>query len=216
MQTSLKKNILNIKRGDLQITPLFWFVDRVPKKSSAIFGCNKTHALKTHRWGHKKSPGRFGGSEGVVPHCNLVGCGSLRWLESVSESRTSQKVVRHWKKRMNPFFASCSCYFFLFMLFHLKNWADDIEAREWSIATAIESLTSNISGQTRGFPPLVVSGAYLVAPATPVVWAWTDSSPSWSITYHSSFAGGCVMPLLPGCQRGWKVGPGRPPPVSQC
>lgn len=54
-----KKHILNIKRGDLQITPLFWFVDRVPKKSSAIFGCNKTHALKTHRWGHKKSPGRW-------------------------------------------------------------------------------------------------------------------------------------------------------------
>lgn len=112
-----KKNILNIKRGDLQITPLFWFVDRVPKKSSAIFGCNKTHALKTHRWGHKKSPGRFGGSEGVVPHCNLVGCGSLRWLESVSESRTSQKVVRHWKRGWTRFLqavlviSSCLCYF---------------------------------------------------------------------------------------------------------
>lgn len=168
------------------------------KKAQRFLG-----ATKPTPWKHtgeviksRLADGRFGGSEGVVPHCNLVGCGSLRWLESVSESRTSQKVVRHWKKRMNPFFARCSCYF-LFMSFHLKNWEDDIEAREWSIATAIESLTSNIrAGAAWG--------------ATPVVWAWTDSSPSWSITYHSSFAGGCVMPLLPGCQRGWKVGPGRP------
>lgn len=48
-----------------------------------------------------------------------------------------QKSWSDMKKRMNPFFLQAVSCYFLFMSFHLKNWADDIEAREWSIATAM-------------------------------------------------------------------------------
>ena len=50
----------------------------------------------------------------MVPHCNLVGCG-IRWLESVSESRTSEKLET---KDEPVFFASCSCYFLFMSLSH--------------------------------------------------------------------------------------------------
>lgn len=196
-----KKKHFNIKRGDLQITPLFWFVDRVPKKLSDFWVQKKPRLENTKWWGHKKSPGRFGGSEGVVPHCNLVG-----FVESVGwnpfQTADGFKSRSEMEKKDEPvFFASCSCYF-LFMSFHLKNWADDIEAREWSIATAIESLTSNIS---RRFPSF---GGFGRLPRG----TCHTGSLGLDRFITSSFASGCVMPLLPGCQRGWKVGPGRPHP----
>ena len=126
---------------------------------------------------------------------------------------TSESCRPTWKKKDEPvFFASCSCYF-LFMSFHLKNWGDDIEAREWSNRDSYRKSYLQYFRANARFPSF---GGFGRLPRGTchgrVVWAWTDSSPSWSITYHSSFASGCVMPLLPGCQRGWKVGPGRPHP----